>query len=191
MSSTGFPVVHVWTFPSQRLIGILPDSLKTHQMSSSSEQTAPALLQTTGAVMLCSLLLWAADVWIETLHTLLGFAMSVSACRPPQHHGKAGAAQLHFSCPLPSHVSATCFSALLGSAPAVWISLLEEWQSRFFAPLNTFPSLQLCPCSGRPASGNWTAPATQFFFPLCSHSQRGQTVPGMVPEYLGTGADPG
>lgn len=102
---------------------------------------------------------------------------------------------LHFACPLPLHeaelLSEAWFSGLRKSALAAGISLPEEWQSRLFAPLNTFPSLQLCPCSDRPASGNWIAPAAQFFSPLCSHSQQEQTVPGTVPEYLGTGGGPG
>lgn len=165
------------------------------QSKSATAQTAPTFLQTTSAMMQRSLLLWAADVCIETLHTPLGFAISVSAHCLPQHHGKEGAYELHFTCPLFLHrtvlLSEICFCGLLGAAPAVWISPLEGWQSRLFAPLNTFPSLQLCPCSERPASGNWIAPATQFFAPLCSHSQWGQTAPGMVPEYLGTGEDLG
>lgn len=94
------------------------------------------------------------------LHTLIGFAMSVSARRPPQHRGKEDADELHFAfaCPLPLHgvmlLSEMCLSGLLVSALTVGISPLEEWQSRLFVPRNTFPSLQLCPCSGHPASGN-------------------------------------
>lgn len=194
MSSTSFPAARVAElFPTKGSSASCQTPKKTQQISKA--QTAPTFLQTTSATTQRSLLLWGADVWIEMLHTLLGFVTSVSAHCLHQHHGKEGADELHFTCPLSLHrtvlLSEICFYGLLGSAPAVWVSLLEGWQSRLSAPLNTFPSLQLCPCSESPASGNWIAPVTQFFAPLCSHSQQGHTAPGMVPEYLGRGEDLG
>lgn len=153
----------VWTFPNQRLMPPYRTPRKPHE----TEQTSPTLLHTASTLM--QWFCWDADAWNETAwicHLCISILFSsaqrqrwwVTLCLP--------SGPLHAML-----LNEMCFSGLHTSVLAVWISPLEEWQSRLFAPLNTFPSLQLCLGSGHPSSGNWTAPAAQFFSPLCSHSQ--------------------
>lgn len=189
MSSTDFKVARCLNSPNQSLTGTLLDSPKDtpdqqqHRTESSrlpqTEEQSPSW----GS--------WCLHWGCSDLPSLYQHNHPLLLLLLP---GNSRCSWVRLCCPLPSSsrfLSEMWFSALPVRAPAAGISRLEEWQNRLFAPPSTFPSLQWCPCSGRPANGNWTAPAAQSFSPPCSRSQQGQAVQGRAPECLGRAGDPG